>query len=62
VANIPDALMKRIGDEPKETEIAFGNLIMFIIPIHEFYFVGAMKSREQKATVRKYAQKAKSVL
>jgi hypothetical protein len=62
VANIPDALLKRIKDEAKETEIAFGNLIMLIIPVHDYYFVGAMKSRDQKTTVRKYAKQAKSVL
>jgi hypothetical protein len=62
IANIPDALLKRINDEAKETEIAFGNLIMLIIPIHDYHFVGAMKSREQKASVRKYAERAKSAL
>lgn len=62
VANIPDALLQRIEDQAKETEIAYGALIMLIIPVHDYYYVGAIKSREQKAAVRKFAERAKSVL
>ena len=62
VANIPDALLQRAGDEAKETEIAFGNLIIMIIPVHDYLFVGAMKSREEKPIVRKFASQAKAIL
>ena len=62
VSNTSDALLTRIKDKTQETEIAFGNLIILIIPIKEYLFCGAMKSREQKQVVRQFAEKAKKLL
>ena len=62
VSNIADTLIKRSGDSAKETEIAFPNLILIMIPIKDYLFAGAIKNREHKPIVRKYALKAKSLL
>ena len=62
VANVTDALMKRANDVPKEMEITFPNLIYVIIPLDTHLFCGAVKSRDQKKTVREFADKARSVL
>jgi len=62
VSNLADALIKRVGDSPSETEIAFDNLILLIIPIKEYLFCGAIKSRDQKQAVRQYAIKARELL
>ena len=62
VSNTSDAILKRIKDKPQETEIAFGNLIILVIPIKEYLFCGAMKSREQKQPVRQFAERAKKLL
>lgn len=60
--NIADALITRVKDKPKEVEIAFDNLILVIIPINDFLFCGAIKNREHKPVIRKYADKAKVLL
>jgi len=62
VNNASDAILKRINDTPQETEIAFGNLIILVIPVKDYLFCGAMKSREQKQAVRQFAEKAKKLL
>jgi hypothetical protein len=62
VQNVSDALLNIAKDKANETEIAFGNLILVIIPMNDFLFCGAIKDREQKSIVRKYAQLAKGSL
>ncbi len=62
LANITDAMAKKISDEQKEVEITFKNLIIIMIPINEYYFCGMVKEREQKKQVRKYAEEAKGLL
>jgi len=56
VQNVSDALLKGEKDEANETEIAFGNLILVIVPVDDFLFCGAIKERDQKTIVRKYAR------
>jgi hypothetical protein len=62
VSNIASTLIKRSGDTAKETEIAFPNLILIIIPIGDYLFAGAIKNREHKPIVRKFAIRAKGLL
>lgn len=62
VANVAQAMMKRASDAPKEIEVSFGTLIIVLIPVNNHVFCGAVKSRDQKKTVREFAEKAKSLL
>ena len=62
VANISDAIMKRMDDNQKEIEISFDGLIMVMVPLKNHIFCGMVKDREEKKTVLEYAQKAKAYL
>lgn len=62
VANTADALVQKSKDKAQETEIAFGNLILIILPLNDFLFCGAIKSREEKPALRQFAEKAKKLL
>ncbi len=62
VANVSDALLKRAGDEPQETEISFGGLLLVMVPVKNHIFCGLIQNREQKKTVLEYAQKARALL
>jgi predicted regulator of Ras-like GTPase activity (Roadblock/LC7/MglB family) len=60
IANISDALMKKMNDHQKEVEIAFDGLILVLIPLKNHIFCGMVKDREEKKIVLEYAQKAKA--
>jgi predicted regulator of Ras-like GTPase activity (Roadblock/LC7/MglB family) len=62
VANVSDAIMKRMDDSQKEVEISFGDLIMVMIPMKNHVFCGMVKDREEKKVIVEYAQKAKTML
>lgn len=62
VANISDAIMKRMDDNQKEIEISFDGLIMVMIPLKNHIFCAMIKDREEKKIVAEYAQKAKEFL
>jgi hypothetical protein len=62
VTNISDAMMKKAGDKQKEVEVSFGGLMLVMVPLNKHIFCGMIKSREQKAEVLEYAQKAKAFL
>ncbi len=62
LTNTSDALMRRINDRQREVELTFDNLILVIIPIKDHLFAGAVKSRDQKKTIRDFAAKAKELL
>ena len=62
VQNVSDAILNIAKDKASETEIAFGTLILVIVPINDYLFCGAIKDREQKSIVRKYAQMVKGSL
>ena len=62
VANISDAIMKRMDDNQREIEISFDGLIMVMIPMKNHIFCGMVKDREEKKLVVEYAQKAKEFL
>jgi hypothetical protein len=61
-ANVAQAMMKRAGDTPREIEVAFGNMILVLIPVGSHVFCGAVKSRDQKKNVREFAERAKAIL
>lgn len=62
VANVSDALMKRMDDHQKEVEVAFDGLILIMIPIKNHVFCGMIKDREEKKIVAEYALRAKACL
>lgn len=62
VANVADALMKRVEDKPQEMEISFSGLILVMVPVKNHIFCGMIKDRAEKKTVLEYAQKAKEYL
>ena len=57
VANVSDAIMKKAGDKQKEVEISVDGLYLIIIPIETYFLCGMIKDREQKKTLRSYAEK-----
>ena len=62
VANVADAMMKKMDDTQKEVEISFGGLILVMVPIKNHIFCGLVKDREEKKVVTEYAQKAKNLI
>ncbi len=60
VANMSDALMKRMDDSQNEVEISFDGLLLVMVPIKNHVFCGLIKDREEKKIVAEYAQKAKA--
>ena len=62
VANVSDALMKKMDDNQKEIEISFDGLILVMIPVKNHIFCGMVKERDEKKIVQEYAQKAKNHL
>lgn len=62
ISNISDAIMKKTGDSQKEVEIVFEGLILVMVPVKKHVFCGMIKSRENKAEVLGYAEKAKAFL
>ncbi len=62
VANVSDAMMKRMDDSQKEIEVSFDGLILVMIPMKGHVFCGLVKDREEKKIVVEYAQKAKAFL
>jgi predicted regulator of Ras-like GTPase activity (Roadblock/LC7/MglB family) len=62
VANVSDAMMKRMDDSQREIEVSFDGLILVMIPMKNHVFCGLVKDREEKKVVVEYAQKAKAYL
>lgn len=62
VANVSDAMMKKMNDTQKEIEVSFGGLILVMVPLKNYIFCGMVKDREQNKIVIEYAQKAKGLL
>ncbi len=62
VANVSDAIMKRMEDTQREIEISFGNGILYMIPMKNHVFCALIKDREEKKTVVDYALKAKAYI
>ena len=62
VANVSDAIMKKMDDTQKEVEVSFGETILYMIPLKGHIFCAMLKSRDDKKTVADYAMKAKAYL
>lgn len=62
VANVTDAIMKKMDDHEKEIEVSMDGLILVMIPLKNHVFCGMVKQREDKKIVSEYAQKAKAYL
>lgn len=62
VANVSDALMKRMDDSQREVEISFGDSILVMIPMKNHIFCGLVKDREEKKVIAGYAEKARTML
>lgn len=60
VANISDAMMKRMDDRQNEMEISFDGLILVMIPLKNHVFCGMIKDREEKKTVQEFAERARA--
>lgn len=62
VANVSDAMMRKMDDRQKEVEISFDGLILVMIPLKNHVFCGMIKDREEKKIVQEFALKAKAVV
>ena len=62
VANVSDAILKRMDDHQKEVEVSFGGLILVIVPIKSYLFCAMVKDREEKKVALEYAQRAKAMV
>lgn len=62
VANVSDAIMRKMGDQQREVEISFGDGMLYIVPVKGHIFCAMIKDREQKKIVVDYALKAKAFL
>lgn len=63
VSNVSDALMKKMDDEQKDIEVAFGaGLILIMVPMKNHIFCGMIKDRDEKKTVLEYAKQALACL
>ncbi|MGV8084638.1 MAG: hypothetical protein ACP5N9_00090 [Candidatus Bilamarchaeum sp.] len=62
LVNTSDALLRRFDDSQKEMEVAYQSSILFAIPLKNHIFCGLLNNREEKPTVRLYADKLKEYL
>jgi predicted regulator of Ras-like GTPase activity (Roadblock/LC7/MglB family) len=62
VANVSDAMMKKLDDRQSEIEVSFGTSILYMIPVRSHVFCALIKEREEKKVVVDYALKAKDFL
>jgi hypothetical protein len=62
VANVSDAIMKKMEDRQEDIEVSMDGLILVIIPLKNHLFCGIVNDRKQKKIVAEYAGKAKQCL
>jgi hypothetical protein len=62
VANVSDALMKKMDDTQREVEVSLGDTILYMIPVKSHIFCAMLKNRDEKKIVVDYALKAKAFL
>lgn len=62
VANVSDALLKRVDDAPENMELVFKNLIVVIVPVKNSLFCAVVNDRKHKSTVLDFAKKAEKYL
>ena len=57
IGNVADALLQRVGDTSREVEVVMDTDLLVIIPVKSHYLCGILKNRDQKKTLREYADK-----
>lgn len=57
ISNIIDALMKENNDRYKEIEMTVDSIYLVIIPMEKHALCGILKDREDKKTLREYANR-----
>lgn len=62
LANVSDAIMKRMDDRQKQMELAFENSVLVIVPMGNYVFCGMVRTKEEKRLVLEYAEKARQLL
>jgi hypothetical protein len=62
MANVSDAIMKKMDDRQKQMELAFENSVLVVIPMGNHVFCGMVKTKEEKKLVVEYAEKARQSL
>jgi hypothetical protein len=62
VANVADALMKKMDDRQKQLELAFESSVLVLVPLGNYIFCGMVKTKEEKRLVIEYAEKARPLL
>lgn len=62
LGNVAETLLKRARDDSKELEITADKDLLVLIPVKSHYLFGILKDREQKKTLREYAEKLKAVV
>ena len=62
LSNVCDALFKNIKDMQREIEISTGGLFLLLLPVGNYILCGVIKSRDEKKTLREYADKLKQII
>ena len=62
LSNVFDALLKTVKDTQKEVEVSAGGLYLILMPVASYILCGVIKSRDQKKTLREYADKLKQII
>lgn len=60
--NVCDALLKTVKDAQREVEISAGGLLLVLLPVGNYLLCGVINNRDQKKTLREYAEKLKQIL
>ena len=61
LANVCDALLKTLKDAQREIEISAGGLFLVLLPVGTYLLCGVIKNRDQKKTLKEYADKLKQL-
>lgn len=56
-SNVAGTLLQRGGDAQRELEIVMENDLIVLLPLKSHFLCGVLKNREQKKTLREYADR-----
>lgn len=62
LSNVCDALLKTLKDTQREIEISAGGLFLVLLPVGSYLLCGVIKNRDQKKTLKEYADKLKQII
>ncbi len=62
LSNVCDALLKSVKDNQREIEVSAGGLFLVLLPVGTYLLCGVITNRDQKKTLREYADKLKSIV